>query len=312
MSTTWAACSALARCGRSSAIARRHLGDAAGPRRPAVARPNEVDRLVVLAIGADLDGGVEVLEAAERQRRVVAVELEAAGRASPGARHRSSRVSRTTAPPSSSIAATIRSGLPIRNGVPSTVTRSGFRLPAPRPDRAGRPEHRRDERERVDADVDQDADVEERAPAPGATSRSGPSSPRHRRPARSRGGRVWIKRRGRLLRLAEERRRRAAETKPPGSAASSTSSRASLGTQGERLLAVDVPAGLEGPLRDLVMGVVDGQVDDDVDRRGRRGGRRARRGRGSRAPRRRRPLARDPGPSPRRAGSRGGSRASCA
>ena len=37
------------------------------------------------------------------------------------------------------------------------------------------------------------------------------------------------------------------------------------GAKGERFLAVDVLAGLERPLRDLVVGVVDGQVDDDVD-----------------------------------------------
>ena len=45
----------------------RHLGDTTGPRGPAIAGADEWDRLVDPAVRPDLDTGVEVLEAAERQ-----------------------------------------------------------------------------------------------------------------------------------------------------------------------------------------------------------------------------------------------------
>ena len=113
-----------------------HLGDTAGPRRPAKGRANESPARS-LAIRPELDARVEVLEAAEREGRVVAVELDAAGvlRRPPDVE---ARVSRRTAPPSSSMAATMRSGLPIRKGAPSTAVRSGLSSqPHARTERAG-------------------------------------------------------------------------------------------------------------------------------------------------------------------------------
>ena len=68
----------------------------------------------------------------------------------------------------------------------------------------------------------------------------------------------------RLLRLAEEGRGRAAETEAACRGELDELVRLAR-TEGQRLLAVDVAAGLEGTLRDLVVGVVNGQVDDDVD-----------------------------------------------
>ena len=44
-----------------------HVGDAAGPRGPAIARPHEIHGLVLLAVRSDLHGRVEILEAAERE-----------------------------------------------------------------------------------------------------------------------------------------------------------------------------------------------------------------------------------------------------
>ena len=71
---------------------------------------------------------------------------------------------------------------------------------------------------------------------------------------------------GRLLRLPEKGRRRAAEPQP-----ARRRERDQLlclaRAERHRLLAVHVTPRLEGALRHLVMGVVDGQVDDDVDRR---------------------------------------------
>jgi hypothetical protein len=71
--------------------------------------------------------------------------------------------------------------------------------------------------------------------------------------------------RGRLLRLAEEGRWRATEADAAGRC--ELDQLVSLArTERERLLAVDVAARFQRPLRDLVVGLVDRQVDDDVDR----------------------------------------------
>ena len=60
-----------------------HLGDAPRPGGAAEAGPDQIDRLVGAAVWADLDRGIELLEAADRERRVVAVELHAATSESP-------------------------------------------------------------------------------------------------------------------------------------------------------------------------------------------------------------------------------------
>ena len=54
----------------------RHVSDAASPRRAAKRRPNRVHQLVALAVGTELDGRIGLLEVAEGERRVVAVELD--------------------------------------------------------------------------------------------------------------------------------------------------------------------------------------------------------------------------------------------
>ena len=70
--------------------------------------------------------------------------------------------------------------------------------------------------------------------------------------------------RGRLLGLAEKRRWRATETESTRRGEVDELARFAR-AEGEGLLAVDVATGLEGLLRDRVVGVVNRQVDDDVD-----------------------------------------------
>ena len=71
---------------------------------------------------------------------------------------------------------------------------------------------------------------------------------------------------GRLLRLPEKGRRRAAEPQPARRRERDQLLRLARAER-HRLLAVHVAPRLEGTLRHLVVGVVDGQVDDDVHRR---------------------------------------------
>ncbi len=140
---------------------RGHLGDTAGPRRPAIPRPNEFHGLVVLAIGSELDRGVEVLEAAQRQGRVVAVEFDAAGELG-----RAPDVEARAKPDDRATIELDRRDDEIRAADPEgrPVDRHPIRLQVPAPclDRSSSPQHRGHERDRVDADVDQDADIEER------------------------------------------------------------------------------------------------------------------------------------------------------
>ena len=190
MSTTWAACSALARCGRPSAIAPGHLGDAARPRHAAERRPDgRAPARSVPPYRTEFDesrrspGGCRA--PATRRRRGIR------GRrgSSPAARRRSSSSGAGPTPSPSSTAATMRSGLPIRNDVAIEGDPVRHQVPAPgangpsrarasrSPGSAGRPRRRRGRRRR------------RTAPAPGASARSGPTGPPSRRPAPSRAAR---------------------------------------------------------------------------------------------------------------------------
>ena len=158
----------------------------------------------------------------------------------------------------------------------------GLEIPSPGPDRPCPPKHRRDQGQGIDADVDQHADVEERLgrgvprldAAPIHLGVHGPDRPEATAPDPCR---------GRLLCLAEERRRRAAKAESPTGGQLHELVRLARPKR-ERLLAVDVAAGQERPLRDLVVGVVDRQVQHDVDRRRPPVVRRPRRAPGSRTP----------------------------
>ena len=200
------------------------------------------------------------------------------------------------------MAATIRSGLPIRNGVPSMVRRSGLSSQPHARTRPRRPEHRGDEGQRVDADVDQDADVEERRrgrvprldAAPVDLGVDGPDGPEAAAPDRA----------AVAVCCASPRNVDGEQPEPKAARRREVDELARLArAERQRLLAVDVLAGLEGALRDLVVSVMDGQVDDDVDLVV--GEQVVERGVGPAAVRRRRtpPRARDRGPWRRPAGS---------
>ena len=199
-----------ARCGRPSAIASAISATPRAQSMPAKRLADRGHRLVVAAVRSDFDRGVEFLEVAQRERRLVAVELEAAAELG-----RPADVEAGRQPDHRAAVELDRRDDEVRAADPERrpVDRHPVRqqVPAPRPHRPRRPEHRRDQRQRVDA---------RRRPA----RRRRRTALRRRVPGldppvahvgvdgadRSQAA-VADPRRGGLLRLAEERRRRAPE-----------------------------------------------------------------------------------------------------
>ncbi len=141
----------------------------------------------------------------------------------------------------------------------------GTELPAPGADGSRRTDHGRRERQRIDRDVDHGPDVVERrrrrmpgldpAPADVGIDRADGAEPI-----------VADPRGGGLLRLPEDRRRRAAQAQPSRHGKVDELARLARAER-QWLLAVDVTTRLQRTTGHLVVRVMDGQVDDDVDGR---------------------------------------------
>ena len=158
----------------------------------------------------------------------------------------------------------MKSGAAGVNGVPSSRVRVGLERHRGRVREPNRPEHRRHDRERVDADVDHRPDRVE-----GARIRCRALDPI---PVRLGVDDAHLSDRAlanelphRLLRLAEQRCRRTAQPTPCSRASSVKPERVFV-SEREWLLAVDVLARHDRCGGDVGMRLRDGQVDDRVDR----------------------------------------------